>query len=100
MAGKTATTVANLRLVLAESKGKLRELIVERDQARDGIAATLEETKCPSLRVLITFYKHYQKNDRKYRKLIEQLKPHLNTLPQDLALELKAMLGMSPDATP
>lgn len=90
--------IANLRMELSDARGKLREVIVQRDQARDGIKATLEETKMPSLRMLITYFEHYKDNDTKYRDLVEKLKPHTDKLPQGLALELKAMLGRSPDA--
>lgn len=97
MAPGEIMTNAQLRIEVADLKKELREVKIERDQARGGIEATLEETGYPSLSTLVIWMKHYQENDKLYRELVEKLEPHLSRLPQELALELKAAFGKSPD---
>jgi len=98
MVGEIMTN-AQLRLEVASLTNDLRRMEVERDQARGGIEETLKQTECPSLVVLIEFFRYYSKSSVRYRAVIEKLKPHLDKLPQDLALEFKAEIGQSPDAT-
>jgi hypothetical protein len=95
--GDTHFKVAGLRIDLANEKKKTREVEVQRDQARDGIAAILEGTGCPSLGVLQTFFDHYKTKAGVMGGVVEKLGPYLDKLPQEIALEIKAAIGMSPD---
>lgn len=95
--GKDHFDAANLRIEIANLKRKLRTAEVEKEQADEAIMTTLSDTKCPSLSVLILWFKHYQENYPKLKATLEKLVPHLEKLPTELALEIKAALGRSPD---
>ena len=88
--------VADLRVSLANEKMRSRQMEVERDQARGSIESALGSTGCPSLGVLSGMFEYYRGYQGAAGPLLERLS-RLDGLPVDLALEIKAVIGKSPD---